>query len=417
MSRNPTGTAPGSRPSQQVRDVASNFLRKSPLDDLHHELGARMAPFAGYEMPIQYQGIVDEVHAVRQRAGVFDVSHMGRLFVSGEGSADLLRSVHTYNVNRIAVDRGHYSLICDEHGGILDDPYVYHLGEQRWLMIPNAARNDEDIAWLREHQRSGASVRLDDRRDSTVMLALQGPNAAQTLGAVLSPAIPMRVGRRHTTEIELYGYKALLSRTGYTGEDGFEVVCAIDAGRHLWQHLIAAGAAPCGLGARDVLRLEAALALYGNDIDTSTNPFEAGLGWVVSRDDADFAGKAALLNLKDRVERRLVCFTASERGGVFRHGYPLLYQGDRVGTVTSGSFSPTLTTSIGMGYVPAHLAKERAALRQAQDERNTNPAHGEPVESTARDNSKSEGTELSVEIRGRPTGARIVPRPFVPHHG
>jgi aminomethyltransferase len=365
--------------------MATNPLRRSPLHDQHRELGARMAPFAGYEMPIQYQGIVEEVRAVRERAGVFDVSHMGRLFVSGEDAAGLLRGVHSYNIQRIAVDRGHYSLLCDERGGILDDPYVYHLGEQRWLMIPNAARNDDDITWLRAHQRAGANSNLDDRRESTVMLALQGPNAAQILGGVLSPAIPLRLGRRHTTEIELYGYKAFLSRTGYTGEDGFEVVCAVDAGSHLWAHLIAAGATPCGLGARDVLRLEAALALYGNDIDTSTNPFEAGLGWVVSLDDADFVGKAALLDLRNHVERRLVCFTAAERGAVFRHGYPLLYRGERMGTVTSGTFSPTLNTSIGMGYVPAPLA--------------------------------AEGTELSVEIRGRPAAARIAPRPFVPHHG
>jgi aminomethyltransferase len=364
--------------------AANPALRQSPLDQQHHELGARMAPFAGYEMPIQYRGIVEEVQAVRQAAGIFDVSHMGRLFVTGRDAADLLRSVHTYNVQRIEVDSGHYSLLCDEAGGILDDPYVYHLGETRWLMIPNASRNEDDIAWMREHLRPGMEARLDDRRESTAMLALQGPRAAELLGSVLSPAIPERVARRHSTEIELFGHKAFLSRTGYTGEDGFEVVCAIDAGQHLWQALLGAGVTPCALGARDVLRLEAALALYGNDIDRSTNPYEAGLGWVVSLKGADFAGKAALVNLKDRIERKLVCFVATDRGGVFRHGYPLLHGGRQVGTVTSGSFSPTLNTSIGMGYVPLALA--------------------------------AEGTELQVEIRGRSADARIVPRPFVPHH-
>lgn len=359
-------------------------LRQSPLHDEHHELGARMAPFAGYEMPIQYRGIVEEVRAVREQAGLFDVSHMGRLFVSGTDAATLLRRVHTYNVHRIAVDSGHYSLLCNEAGGIFDDPYVYHLGERRWLMIPNASRNEDDIAWVQDHLGSAMDAQLDDRRESTVMLALQGPAAAEILGNVLSPAIPERVARRHSTEIELFGHKAFLSRTGYTGEDGFEVVCAIDAGQHLWQRLIAAGVAPCGLGARDVLRLEAALALYGNDIDTSTNPFEAGLGWVVSLKDADFAGKAALTNLKDQVERRLVCFSATEREGIFRHGYSLLHNGAIVGSATSGGFSPTLGISIGMGYVPAELA--------------------------------SEGTDIDVEIRGRTAAAKIVPRPFVPHH-
>ncbi|HVC29800.1 MAG TPA: glycine cleavage T C-terminal barrel domain-containing protein, partial [Steroidobacteraceae bacterium] len=234
------------------------------------------------------------------------------------------------------------------------------------------------------HLQPGMDARLDDRRESTVMLAVQGQRAAEMLGAVLSPAIPERVARRHSTEIELFGHKAFISRTGYTGEDGFEVVSAIDAGQHLWNALIAAGAVPCGLGARDVLRLEAALALYGNDIDLTTNPYEAGLGWVVSLKGADFAGKAALVNLKDEVARKLVCFVASDRGGVFRHGYPLIHEGRRIGTVTSGSFSPTLNASIGMGYVPSALCEE--------------------------------GTVLNVEVRGRPTGARIVPRPFVPHH-
>ncbi|MGI8551008.1 MAG: glycine cleavage system aminomethyltransferase GcvT [Dehalococcoidia bacterium] len=364
---------------------SESILRKSPLDAEHREHGARLVPFAGFQMPIQYSGIVEEVCAVRERAGIFDVSHMGRLFVSGAEAADLLRSVHTYNVQRIAVDSGHYSLLCDESGGILDDPYVYHLGEQRWLMIPNASRNDEDIDWLREHLRPGMDARLDDRRESTVMVALQGPRAAEILGSVLSAEIPARVQRRRATEIELYGYKAFLSRTGYTGEDGFEIVCAIDAGRHFWDHVIAAGATACGLGARDVLRLEAALALYGNDIDVSTNPYEAGLGWVVSMKDADFSGKTALAHLKERVDRRLVCFTADNRAGVFRHGYSILHGGEPAGVVTSGGFSPTLKTSIGMGYVPASLA--------------------------------AEGNELSIEIRGRPAGARIVPRPFVPHHG
>lgn len=364
---------------------AENPQRRSPLDAKHRELGARMAPFAGYEMPIQYAGIVEEVHAVRQRAGVFDVSHMGRLFVTGADGGELLRRVHTYNVNKIAVDSGHYSLMCNEEGGILDDPYVYHLGVARWLMIPNASRNEDDVVWVRDHMRPGMDARLDDRREATVMLALQGPSASDVLGAVLSPAISMRVGRRQSTEIELYGYKAFLSRTGYTGEDGFEFVCAIDAGRHLWMNLLAAGATPCGLGARDALRLEAALALYGNDIDTSTNPFEAGLGWVVSLKDAEFAGKDALLRLKDAVMRRLVCFQATERAGVFRHGHPIAHDGAVIGVVTSGSFSPTLNASIGMGYVPVELSQE--------------------------------GTELQIDVRGQRAGARIVPRPFVLHRG
>lgn len=356
-------------------------LRRTPLYERHVALGGRMVPFAGWEMPVQYSGIVEETRAVRRRAGLFDVSHMGRAFVSGPNAVDLLRRVLTFNVRTLAVGQGHYALLCDERGGILDDPYVFRLGEQRWMLIPNAARNAADLEHLRAQSDPGWDLRLDDRQAQTLMLALQGPGAKHVLGAVLSPAIEQRLPRRRHTEIELYGAKAVVSRTGYTGEDGFELVTAVDAGLHLWDTLIAAGVTPCGLGARDTLRLEASLALYGQDIDTTTNPYEAGLGWVVSLDDGeDFIGRAALVDLKGAVTRRLACFTASERGGVIRHGYPLRHGDAVVGQVTSGGFSPTLNTSIGMGYLPRPLA--------------------------------TPDTALTVDVRGRPLPVTVVPRPF-----
>lgn len=361
-------------------------LRRTVLYDQHRALGGRMVPFAGWEMPVQYAGIVEESRAVRERAGMFDVSHMGRLFLSGANAADLLRRVLTYNVRAIAPGEGHYSLMCDELGGIIDDPYVFRLGPERWMVIPNASTNDGDIAWIREQITPGWDVRLDDRREGTVMLALQGPGAKHVLGAVLSRAIEQRLGRRQITEIALTGHKATLSRTGYTGEDGFEIVCGTDAGIELWQALVRAGVMPCGLGARDTLRLEAALALYGNDIDRETNPYEAGLGWVVSLDDGDdFIGRAALVNRKGATTRRLTCLLAVERGGVFRHGQPVLHDGVPAGTLTSGGHSPVLGASIGMGYLPRPLTVV--------------------------------GTELTVEVRGRGVPARVVKRPFVASGG
>ncbi len=357
-------------------------LRRTALYDKHLALGARMVPFAGWEMPVQYSGIVEETRAVRTRAGLFDVSHMGRLFLTGTHAADLLRRVLTFNVKALQPGQGHYTLLCNETGGILDDPYAFRLGPERWMLIPNAATHERDIAWIREHIRPGWDVHLEDRQQTTVMLALQGPAARHAFAAVLSHEIAERLGRRQITEIAVAGHKATVSRTGYTGEDGFEFVTAIDAGRLLWDAFLAADVVPCGLGARDTLRLEAALALYGQDITLETNPYEAGLGWVVSLDDGeDFIGRAALLELRQRVTRRLACFVAEERGGLFRHGQRLLFGGEAVGEVTSGGYSPTLGASIGMGYLPVSLAKPE--------------------------------TRVFVEVRGRLVPARVVRRPFV----
>ena len=339
-----------------------------------------MAPFAGWEMPIQYSGIVDEVKSVRERAGVFDVSHMGRLFLSGPGAVDLLRATFTYDAAKIDELHGHYNLLCDERGGIIDDPYLYRTGAERWLVVGNASRYDADVRWLQGHRRSGLDVRIDDRQASTAMLALQGPGAKHVFSAVLSHELEAIIPRRACHEIELFGHKALVSRTGYTGDDGFEFVCGIDAGRSMWEAFMAAGVTPCGLGARDVLRLEAALALYGNDLDLTTNPWEAGLGWVVSLDgDREFEGRPALVNAKGAVNRKLSCLKASERA-VLRQGYPVGTHGDQVGTLTSGTFSPTLGAGIGMAYLP--LADTEI------------------------------GTRLYVDVRGRSVPVEVVKRPF-----
>jgi aminomethyltransferase len=364
-----------------VTNSQTESLHTLPLDPQHRAAGARMAPFAGWRMPLQYKGIVEECRAVRQRAGLFDVSHMGRLFVVGRDAAALLRRAVTYNVHKLREGEAHYALLCNKDGGILDDIFVYRLDDQRFLLVANAANAEQDRDHISGLVRPGADVEVLDRQSTTVMLALQGPDAPAYLTRVVGPHVPETVRRRRSLEFELMGHKTFVSRTGYTGEDGFELVTSVETGRSLWERLLAAGVEPCGLGARDALRLEASLHLYGQDIDTTINPWEAGLGWVVSLDDeADFVGRAALVRAREAgVQRQLVCLRAVERG-VIRTGCDILHGGERVSRVSSGGFSPTLGTSIAMAYLPLALTEE--------------------------------GTEVEVDVRGRPLPARVVPRPF-----
>jgi aminomethyltransferase len=339
-----------------------------------------MVPFAGWEMPVQYGGIVEEHHAVRQRVGLFDVSHMGRLEVTGPDAASFLRSLVTYDVARLGVGEGHYALVCQEDGGILDDVYVFRPAGERFLMVVNSANADRIRGWAQRHLAPSLRAAVEDRQAETVMLALQGPEAVQEMGRV-APPVAERLAGRHCTEVSVGGATAFISRTSYTGEDGFEIVLPSAGGVGLWLHFMDRGVQPCGLGARDSLRLEAALALYGNDIDATTNPFEAGLGWVVNFDDgADFIGREALLRIREAgVQRHLTCLKALERG-VMRAGYPILHSGHQVSELSSGGFSPTLGVSIGMAYLPPELA--------------------------------AVGTELEVDVRGRPLAAQVVQRPF-----
>jgi aminomethyltransferase len=354
-------------------------LRRTPLYAQHVALGARMMPFAGWEMPLQFAGIVEEHHAVRRRAGLFDASHIGRLTVEGPDAAAFLRSLVTYDVTRIAAGDGRYCLICREDGGILDDIFVSRPAQERFLVVTNAATAQRIDEWARAHLPPGSRVMLTDRQAETAMLALQGPEAPSHLGALTSAA--QRLAARHCTEVKVEGTLVFVSRTGYTGEDGFELMVPAADGPTLWQRLVGRGVQPCGLGARDTLRLEAAFPLYGNDIDESTNPFEASLGWTVTFDDgADFVGRQALLRIREAgVTRRMACIRALERG-VMRAGCPLLHGGQPVGHLTSGGFSPTLGVSIGLGYLPPELTSAR--------------------------------TQLEVDVRGKLLRAQVVPRPF-----
>ena len=367
-------------------ETTTGTLRRTPLYGEHLRLGARMVPFAGWEMPVQYAGIVEEHNAVRQGAGMFDVSHMGRFQYYGREAAEMLRSVCTYDVTRLAPGEGHYCVVCREDGGIFDDVYVFSLPAEvedpvgrRYLLVANASNAEKIRDWVNEH-RGGYDSRFQDRHAGTAMIAVQGPRAMDVLAGLLGEEV-RSVRPRRCALFEWRGETVFASRTGYTGEDGMELVIDATAGPALWRELLAAGVQPCGLGARDTLRLEAALLLYGNDIDEETNPWEVGLGWVVSLDDgAEFIGREALVRLKeDGPKRLLVCLRADGRA-IMRHGCAVLHSGREAGKVTSGGYSPTLGVSIGMAFVPPELSQE--------------------------------GTELAVDVRGKELPVRVVPRPF-----
>jgi len=339
-----------------------------------------MVPFAGWEMPLQFSGIVDEHNAVRGWAGIFDVSHMGRLIISGPDAAVLLRRAVTFNVNRLKEWQSHYAILCQEDGGIIDDLVVYRLDRGRFLVVGNASNAETDRDRIASLVEPGMDVTVKDTQSRTAMIAVQGPRASQLLAETVTAALIEQLPRRGCMEFELMGAGAFIAEGGYTGEEGYEIIVDAGRGHALWRALLTARAKPCGLGARDSLRLEAALPLYGNDLDTTTNPFEAGLGWVVDLDDEPFAGKDALLRIKrEAVRRRLVCLEASEKG-IMRAGFAVLLNGEVVGRVTSGGFSPTLGVSIGMAYVPVELSEV--------------------------------GTSLEVDVRGRLLPARVVKRPF-----
>ncbi len=329
-------------------------LQRTPLHERHVALGGRMVEFGGWELPVQYRGIAEEHRAVRSDVGIFDVSHMGEIEVHGADALAFLQWVLTRDVATLDVGQSGYALICQPDGGIVDDVFVYHLAD-RWLVVVNAANSARDLAWFRQHA-AGFAVTITDRSPQTALVALQGPRAAALL-AGLAPelaALPyhgVAAGR-------LAGVGDLLAaRTGYTGEDGFEIFCAADDAGAVWDRLLAAGATPCGLGARDSLRFEACLALYGHEIDVHVNPFEARLGWVVQLDKGDFIGRAALQAIKAAgATRRLVGFAMVERG-IARGGYAVqAIDGSPLGYVTSGMPALTVGGHLGMALLASSAA-------------------------------------------------------------
>jgi aminomethyltransferase len=349
--------------------------RRTPLHPQHLVAGARLVDFAGWEMPLQYASVKDEQEAVRTRAGVFDVSHMGRYEVRGEGAGEFLQKTVTNDLSRTGPRRAQYNLLCREDGGIVDDLVVYNTGET-WLVVVNAANREKDMAWLRDH--APRTVEIVDRSDEISLVALQGPKAQDILPAEGVDVDAIRYFGMARCRVA--GVAMLLARTGYTGEDGFELfVPTADAGR-VWDALIQAGASACGLAARDVCRLEAGLRLYGSDMDDQTNPYEAGLGWVVKLRKGEFVGREALQRIKDGGPRReLVGLRCSGRT-IPRHGAAVRTGEHEIGAVTSGTYSFWLQYGIAMASVEAAAA---------------------PV-----------GTRVDVRTRSGEGAAEVVPMPF-----
>ena len=356
-------------------------LRRTPLYECHREAGAKIVSFAGWEMPVQYAGVIEEHRAVRQAAGLFDVSHMGEIAVRGPGAERYLDWLTPNQVEKLVPGRAHYSGLLTEQGTYVDDLLVYRLEENEFLLVVNASNQDKDLSWVQRHAPSG--VEVEDVSDRYALLALQGPQAS----AILAPLTDVDLGALRYYAFApgtVDGHRALVSRTGYTGEDGFELYVDPEAAAPLWRRLLAAGAshgvAPAGLGARDTLRLEAGMALYGHELDAATTPLEAGLSWVVKLDKGEFLGREALARQQEEgVPRRLMGFEVAGRG-IARDGHPVLHAGSRVGQVTSGTWSPTFERALGMAFLPAALAEA--------------------------------GTEVEIDVRGRIVPARLAALPF-----
>ncbi|MFO7156002.1 MAG: glycine cleavage system aminomethyltransferase GcvT [Pseudomonadota bacterium] len=349
-------------------------LRRTPLYDAHLRAGAKMVEFAGWEMPVQYTSVLEEHHAVRNDAGLFDVSHMGVFVFEGPGALEDCNRLITNDLGRIENGRALYTVVVDDEGKVIDDVICYRFSPERILVVVNAANRETDFSWFRS---KGAELRDDS--DRWALLALQGPRAQSLLQPLASVDLAT-IRYFRFAEAHLAGKPAIVARTGYTGEDGFELFCRPEDAEALWTALVQAGARPCGLGARDTLRLEAAFCLYGNELTREYTPFEAGLDWVVKLDKNDFVGKEALLRQRaEGVNRKLVGFTLEDRG-IPRGGYPVLHDGREVGVVTSGTMSPTLKKPIGLAYVPAELA--------------------------------SVGSTFEVKIRDKAAKARVIETPF-----
>ncbi len=360
--------------------VKTANIKKTALYDIHAQHSAKLVEFAGYWMPVQYRGIIDEHRQVRNAVGVFDVSHMGEFEIRGKGALEFLQRVTINDVAKLAEYQAQYSAICYPDGGIVDDVIVYRWPDH-YMMVVNASNIEKDFRWLSEHAAS--NLELIDKSDDYSLLAVQG-RSAQTVLQKLTIFNLADIHYYWFAAAEIAGVPAFISRTGYTGEDGFEVGFAVEHSEKIWNAIFEAGREfgiePIGLGARDTLRLEMKYCLYGNDIDQTTNPLEAGLGWITKLDKGDFIGREAMAKMKAAgVPRKLIGFEM-EGKNIARHGYPIIKDGAQIGHVTSGTFSPSLEKSLGLGYV----ASQHSAV----------------------------GTELTIDIRGRVAGARIVKTPF-----
>ena len=362
---------------------APNALQKTPLNARHRALGAKMAPFAGWDMPVEYSGITAEHIAVRTRAGVFDVSHMGQIEVAGKNAVAAMQTIVCSDPAQLQVGHAQYTGLLTPEGTFLDDVIVYRLGPMHFLMVVNASNVAKDYAWIREQATAAGDAAVINSSTRYALIALQGPASRDVLQPLTGIDLH-EIGAFRFAHGEVASTRVTVACTGYTGEDGFEIFVPPAAADRVWDALLqsgrSSGIVPVGLGARDTLRLEASLRLYGNDIDESTSVLEAGLGWTVAWTNEKFIGRDHLLRQKERgVARRLVGFEMIDRG-IARHGHPVLQDGKPVGVVTSGTQTPYLKKAVGMAYVPIAMA--------------------------------TPGSEIQIDIRGRAATARVVPMPF-----
>jgi len=358
------------------------MLKRTPLYEAHVSIGARMVEFAGWQMPVQYAGHIQEHMAVREAAGLFDVSHMGEIEVRGAGALALVQRISTNDASKLQDNQVQYSTMTNEAGGVIDDLLVYRLNADYFLLVVNAGGSDSDFEWIKDHAGE-LNVEVHNTSSAFALLALQGPRAEHILQGLTDHMLD-RIPYYWSQRVLVDGVDCRVSRTGYTGEDGFEILCDSADARHLWNRLLVTGGdrglVPCGLAARNTLRLEAAFRLYGHDMDETTTPLEAGLGWVVKLAKGDFIGRDALLRQKQEgLKRKLAGFEVLDRAPA-RDGYPIVIGDKQVGAVSSGSPAPFLKKNIGLAYLPT----EHAAV----------------------------GTELFVVIRGRNVPAHVVETPF-----
>ena len=368
-----------------MAETSGGELKKTPLNEVHRRMGAKMVEFGGWDMPVRYSGDMEEHRAVRNAAGLFDLGHMGQVIVSGPDALPYLQWLVTNDMASLKVNSSRYAMMCRPDGGTIDDLFIYRLPD-RWFVVVNASNRERDVAWMREQRaaRPELDVTIEDVTDQTGMLALQGPQAPGILQR-LTPADLAALPYFDMVESTVDGVPTLIGRTGYPGEDGFELYFPIAEGEHLWTKILETGKVdgllPIGLGARDTLRLEAKMALYGHELTEEINPLEAALSWAVNFDKGDFIGRDALVRVRDeKPARRLVGFRMVERGGAPRAGYELQVDGETVGFVTSGTHSPTLNQSIGLALVKRGVA--------------------------------GVGKPLDVIIRGKPVRAEQVKTPF-----
>ncbi|MCS7182691.1 MAG: glycine cleavage system aminomethyltransferase GcvT [Thermoanaerobaculum sp.] len=363
--------------------MSSAPAKRTPLYPVHVASGAKMVHFAGWEMPVQYRGVLEEHRAVRTRVGLFDVSHMGELEVVGRRALDFVQYVTCNDASRLVPGRAQYSGLMTPRGTFVDDLLVHMVSPERFLLVVNAANKDKDYAYLCAQAPAFDQVEVYDRSAEYAQLAIQGPLAEAVLQKLTSVTLS-EIKYYRFVEGDVAAVRGIIARTGYTGEDGFEVYLPAAKAAEVWQALMQAGAEhgiqPCGLGARDTLRFEACMPLYGQDIDDTTTPFEAGLDWIVKLEKGPFLGREALIQQRNAgIKRKLVGFAMLGKG-IPRHGYPLLHGSEEVGVVTSGTMSPTLGKALGLGYLPVALA--------------------------------TPGTEVWVDIRGQRVPAQVVEIPF-----